>query len=97
VHRALAEGRAVRERDTVMIVSSVAAVLLVAVGAAVIRHGLAAARSDRDAQRATDQAAVTDCLANVERLVDRHVIDLRDGMPAPGSVTVLRVDDALSA
>jgi hypothetical protein len=87
----------VRERWTVVIASSVAAVLLVAVGSAVIRHGVRAARSRGDARRATDQAAVTDCLANVDRLIDLRLVDLRDGMAAPASVTPLRVDDALSA
>jgi hypothetical protein len=96
-HRALAEPWWPREPVRMLIASTVAATLLVAVGVALVVYGLRPVQTRQQARRASDEAAVTDCLANVDRLIDLRLVDLRDGMAAPASVTPLRVDDALSA
>jgi hypothetical protein len=68
----------------------VAGALCASVGWMVATQGLRATRSERLARRATEQALVTDCLANVDRVIDLPrferpvvdtVIDLRSHEP----------------
>ena len=72
-----------------LIAGLVAGVLCASVGCLVVTHGLRSTLSVRRDRADSEQALVTDCLANVERVIDAapmnrvpdRVIDLRDVAP----------------
>jgi hypothetical protein len=64
----------------------VAGALCASVGWMVVTQGLRATRTERRERRATDQALVTDCLANVDRVID---LPMREP-PRPDTVIDLR-------
>jgi len=68
------------------IVGLVAGVLCASVGWVVVTQGLRTTRSQREEQRANEQALVTDCLANVDRVIDMPAV----GRPEPLRVIALR-------
>ena len=55
----------------------VAGALCASVGWMVVTQGLRAMRSERRHRRATEQALVIDCLANVDRVIDVPTLDRR--------------------
>jgi hypothetical protein len=91
----VAEGLAMRDGGVMVIAVVVAAVLCVTVGTLVVVLIVGQARSRADEQHASERAAVTDCLANVDRVMERHVIDLRDRPEPSVAPTAPRADDAV--